>query len=402
MKNLIKSLFNRGKSETKEGTGTNAGLVNTEELETSIPEWFSEGNKYGLRSDNGKIIKAATYVSHGKFVDGFASVSLIKKWGFINTLGQVVVNLKYDYVDDFVNSYAIVGNYGSNWTYGFIDKKGNEIFYPGYDSSRIPKEIFEAEQFQEGMAAVRYNAFGFSDKDWGFIDETGNLAIPAMKGIFSMKSFYNGYSLVSTSDKKGFINKSGELVIDCKFDDAYNFSEGFAPVKIEKKWGYINTLGTEVIPTKFDEAFRFENGKATVGLDGRRFCIDTNGNEIVELVNMPESVDWDKLSAEFFKKLQTLLDRKDYDPWNSDDYESHILVDHIADNLIRLKLLENPTILNKFKDIMLAETDMLHHRFKYVAWDDMGCKYRSSISIENALAARDKKYYEWFKTEIVK
>ncbi|MDE7413690.1 MAG: WG repeat-containing protein, partial [Muribaculaceae bacterium] len=55
--------------------------------------------------------------------------------------------------------------------------------------------------------------------------------------------FSDGLAPVKIGGKKGFIDKSGELVIPAKYDDAWNFSDGLALVKIGGKWGYIDKSG---------------------------------------------------------------------------------------------------------------------------------------------------------------
>ncbi|MBC6452837.1 MAG: WG repeat-containing protein, partial [Hormoscilla sp. SP5CHS1] len=61
-----------------------------------------------------------------------------------------------------------------------------------------------------------------------------------------------------------YINKTGQIVIAPKFDEANSFSEGLADVKIDGKWGYINKTGQIVIAPKFDEANSFSEGRAYV------------------------------------------------------------------------------------------------------------------------------------------
>ena len=51
---------------------------------------------------------------------------------------------------------------------------------------------------------------------------------------------------VKVNGKLGFIDKSGKLVIDAKYDEAENFSEGLAGVELNGKWGYINIKGDEL------------------------------------------------------------------------------------------------------------------------------------------------------------
>ena len=50
--------------------------------------------------------------------------------------------------------------------------------------------------------------------------------------------------------KYGFINTKGEQVVECKFDDAYDFKEGLAKVMKDGQWVVINTKGNFIV---FDE-----------------------------------------------------------------------------------------------------------------------------------------------------
>jgi hypothetical protein len=59
-----------------------------------------------------------------------------------------------------------------------------------------------------------------------------------------------------------------------------NFSEGLAVVVIGGKYGYIDESGSIVVEPKFDQAFNFDNGLATVQIADRYGYIDTQGNYI--------------------------------------------------------------------------------------------------------------------------
>lgn len=65
---------------------------------------------------------------------------------------------------------------------------------------------------------------------WGYIDKSGNIVINGQFG--GALSFSEGLAPASTGGKWGYIDKTGKYVIDPQFDLAYGFSEGFAPVKI--------------------------------------------------------------------------------------------------------------------------------------------------------------------------
>ncbi len=43
--------------------------------------------------------------------------------------------------------------------------------------------------------------------------------------------------------KHGYINRTGKVVIQPQFDEAYPFINGLAYVRIKDKWGYIDRTG---------------------------------------------------------------------------------------------------------------------------------------------------------------
>lgn len=79
--------------------------------------------------------------------------------------------------------------------------------------------------------------------------------------------FHEGFTTIGGyEENKGFINKTGEIVIPQIYKDAGNFSEGLAAVQdIETElWGYINKDGDIVIPMLYDEAKPFREEVAYV------------------------------------------------------------------------------------------------------------------------------------------
>lgn len=82
--------------------------------------------------------------------------------------------------------------------------------------------------------------------------------------------------------KWGYVNEKGEMVIEPKFDDAWNFHEGLAAVKVEWARGYINRDGAYVVEPKYQHAGPFRDGKARVMLDDVWEYIDRDGNQVGE------------------------------------------------------------------------------------------------------------------------
>ena len=73
-----------------------------------------------------------------------------------------------------------------------------------------------------------------------------------------------GYAAVKLGGKWGFIDTSGEITIDCVFDDALSFGQHLAAVKLDDFWGYISKYGKIVIDPIFQEAKSFSYGSAPV------------------------------------------------------------------------------------------------------------------------------------------
>lgn len=98
----------------------------------------------------------------------------------------------------------------------------------------------------------------------------------------------------------GYMNESGEVIVEPKYTYGGDFYEGLAAVAVDGglgaieptgKYGYINTDGKEVIPCEYDNALDFSEGFAAVGYeyyDGSRYLgikyhyIDSTGETAIE------------------------------------------------------------------------------------------------------------------------
>ena len=82
--------------------------------------------------------------------------------------------------------------------------------------------------------------------------------------------------------KWGYINASGEIVIECQFDDALQFSEGLAAVLVDTLWGFIDMTGKIVIEPQFrNELWRgFSDGLCKIFLNDnyKEAFIKTDGS----------------------------------------------------------------------------------------------------------------------------
>ena len=80
--------------------------------------------------------------------------------------------------------------------------------------------------------------------------------------------FYGGLAAVKKNGKYGYINTSGEVVIQYEYDYAGYFRGDLAIVQKNGKYGYINKSGTAVVPCEYDDGYRFYGDLAVVRKDG--------------------------------------------------------------------------------------------------------------------------------------
>jgi len=125
-----------------------------------------------------------------------------------------------------------------------------------------------------------------SQPKYAYIDRTGKVVMELHACRLSpthIHDFSEGLAVVYIEGKMGYINNSGDIVIDPRFEWADRFSEGLAPAKIDGEFGYIDMSGTFVIEPRFEEAYPFSDGLARVmDEDGKYGYIDHSGEYAIE------------------------------------------------------------------------------------------------------------------------
>lgn len=145
-----------------------------------------------------------------------------------------------------------------------------------------------AENFSEGLAKVELGG------KIGFIDKTGRLVIPPtfnlegqyVFGLDTHSGFSEGLAAVSMGEYPnrmyGFVDHSGNMVIQPQFACAWHFSEGLAPVLQDGKWGYVDKTGQVVIRPVYERAGFFSEGLALVKtMKGEYEYINKSGLSVI-------------------------------------------------------------------------------------------------------------------------
>ena len=228
----------------------------------------TKGEKITTEINGFKLIEG--FVGFGGlegYNDGMVAVMKDKKWGFLDTKGNIAIELKYDKVSIFNNGAAIA-------------KIGDDFFVlnkSGEESKIVGEDIVTVKHIINGLAP-----FTNSAKQSGFISTDGKVVIPAK--FTSVGFFFDELAWAKTADKKlGYINKKGEWVIEPQFLAAKNFGlvSGLARVKTANGWTYVDKAGKTVTIDDTESWGNFNNGLAKGKKDGKTGYYNKNGEWIV-------------------------------------------------------------------------------------------------------------------------
>ncbi len=118
---------------------------------------------------------------------------------------------------------------------------------------------------------------------YGYADKSGKVVIACK--YEKVWPFREGVAMVKREGEYTFINTSGRIVTPFRYEEAKWCSDGLIAVrpKYVYKWGYVNALGEEIIPPgRYSEIGDFVNGMAKVSLSYSKWgYINTLGEEVV-------------------------------------------------------------------------------------------------------------------------
>lgn len=184
---------------------------------------------------------------------------------------------------------------------------GNQNNYSLEGLAKAVVNYDEVCDFHEGLARV------YKGDKYGFIDKMGNEVIPCVyeQLMEADPNFHDGLALVHQGEKYFFINKEGKEAFPYNYDTGLNFSDGLALVRKDRKCGYIDTKGNEVIAlTDKYYGTSFHDGLAAVGNnDGKYGFIDKKGELVIP---MSFDVDEGGVTSEFHEGYAVVCKNEKY------------------------------------------------------------------------------------------
>ncbi|MCW5907064.1 MAG: WG repeat-containing protein [Chitinophagales bacterium] len=205
---------------------------------------------------------------------------------YINKSNQRAIEADFNFAGDFKNGYAVVGigncEDESACKYGIIDTRGKYVVAPYYD-------VIEEES--EGFYLVA------KGEKFGFINSRGDVVV-SLKYSDGL-SFKQGVAAVAIDDNWFFIDKEGRQLFINRFQDVSSFSDSLCAVTLDgENWGYVDMSGNFVIQPIYESAEDFEGGFAVVSKKekdpknkslfiSQRYKIDRTG-KVLEKLTAPK------------------------------------------------------------------------------------------------------------------
>ena len=238
---------------------------------------------WGCLNEKGDTIIRGKYLEPFYFYNGVAKVSL----GTMPTLVSVdgdEPTYYCQYIDkkgELINDKIFEGDYSYDMDHSWaITKSGPQWYIISQNGTlkELSVDYAYVSAFSSGLAKCkRMNHYTV------YIDTTG-WPVAEIRNENYTGDFYNGFTEYSTvKDKFGFINKLGQPISPCIYDEVSYFNEDLAAVKIYNKWGYIDNKGKMVIKPEYDITEAFFNGLARVCYNGKCGFIDKTGKLVIPL-----------------------------------------------------------------------------------------------------------------------
>ncbi len=201
------------------------GVVKINDFHDNMAAVMDKNMKYGYINTNLEWIIEPTYDYAGDFNEGYAHVRLGDKHMYINTQGDISIFGDFVEAGDFSNGLAPAKN--DNYLWGYIDYNGNYIIEPKYTS---------AGNFKDGIAPVTL------EYRFGIIDSSGEFTALS-EDIDLQRDYSGGVSVIHNRNGYGLVDKEGDVLIKCEYEEMSDCTEGVITAKKNGQWFIFNNKG---------------------------------------------------------------------------------------------------------------------------------------------------------------
>ena len=236
-----------------------------------------KGSPLCLINKQGDVVAMLDYypdyriVMAHNFSEGLALVGTDEgKFGFVDTSGKLVVPPVYDFAADFSEGKALVGKADAEGKLGFfvIGSDGNLL-----TTLKLVWYAFDTA-FGNGRLTCRFPSGGC-----GALNEKGKVYFALPDSILSLSRFQQGLAVVSARFGVGLVDKNGQEVLPCQYNQIEVLNEHRLALKAENNWMLTDENGKKIKDLDGCPLFFSEQG-GLISAEGHMALARTDGSVI--------------------------------------------------------------------------------------------------------------------------
>ena len=206
---------------------SNVYILETENENYQIKIDNSQGSVYSILNKNGEQITIQNYAYINYLYDNYFIVSVTGgKVGVINDKEEPIIEIQYDSIEKVEGTDYIITRLSENNSTQLYDKNFKQL-------CEMTNAIVRAEKNYVKV---------YNDTETRYFNLEGNEK--QNTELLANNQIYAKYQ----DGKWGFVDKSGDVVVDYIYDKATDLnSYGYAGIKLDGKWGVVNSNGEVIV-----------------------------------------------------------------------------------------------------------------------------------------------------------
>jgi hypothetical protein len=249
-----------------------------------------ENGPWTLFDDEGNILKSGVKLKNiGGYTNGFAHFQKDSDHdGFFNLSGDVVSFFNREQPKMIVMfREGLLPTPGDSGLYGFTDVSGKWVISPDFELHT------SFSYFSDGLCPV------IKEGKYGFIDRSGDIVIDYT--FDTVRPFSEGVAVVEKDDLKyQVIDKNGNFIAEPSYELCGSPGDGLVGMKKDGKVGFVDTKGNVVIDFKFQgdnggrplsgliwPIYSFREGRTAVLKDDNVWIINRSGDMLFQIETFP-------------------------------------------------------------------------------------------------------------------
>ncbi len=311
----------------------------------SFPEKHICGLKYGLIDTSGEIVLPLEYNYMYKWDNGYYCVKKDNLYILLSpSLNPVFeTERRMEKLDD--RYILIEGDSTYATKYGLIDFNGNEIIPT--DEEHCFSEI---EVLKNGFLKVTYHKREYGSPHIGILNMQGKTVFEKPYYCDDITLLDYGFCLVKCDNygspsTYSLVNLQGKEILPNSYYEIKLVNDGIISLRNYGGWGLADIKGNIIIETDYLDELVFENGVANIKVKGSSLIQKINKNGIVIVHNgkneieLPHSVYW---GTDFINKISIVRGKgRGYDVIGAADIKGNIIIPTRYKSVV---LLSNKTI----------------------------------------------------------